>query len=153
MCKPMWGAMWRPPVNPGPATTPDVEPCVTTFCIVVESVGVTMKPYFGQFFKFFFGLFWIFDQIFRFLVKIIWFLSFSGKKWCRIIMSFRQNTIFGPETCQIGPKVWDRTCPDLPRLVLLGKFIIFLEKHWFYQINLYFFYEIIGFTKRIYHIL
>ena len=55
------------------------------------------------------------------------------QKWCRIIMSFRQNTIFGPETCQIGPKVWNRTCPDLPRPVLLSKFIIF--------------FKIIGFTK------
>ena len=52
--------------------------------------------------------------------------------WCRIIMSFRQNTIFGPETCQIGPKVWNQTCPDLPRPVLLCKFIIFLWNHWFY---------------------
>ena len=54
------------------------------------------------------------------------------QKWCRIIMLFRQNTIFGPETCQIGPKVWNRTCPDLPKPVLLCKFIIFLWNHWFY---------------------
>ena len=47
--------------------------------------------------------------------------------------SFRQNTIFGPETCKIGPKVWNRTCPDLPRPVLLNKFISF--------------YKIAGFTK------
>ena len=35
------------------------------------------------------------------------------QKWCRIIMSFRQNTISGPETCQIGPKLWLQSCPDL----------------------------------------
>ena len=37
------------------------------------------------------------------------------QKWCRIIMKFRQNTISGPETWQIGPKVGNRTCPDLSR--------------------------------------
>ena len=52
-------------------------------------------------------------------------------------MSFRQNTILGPETCQIEPKVGNRTCPDLPRPVLLSKFIIF--------------YKITGFIKQIYH--
>ena len=35
------------------------------------------------------------------------------QKWCRIIMSFRQKPIFGPETCQIGLKLWLQSCPDL----------------------------------------
>ena len=76
------------------------------------------------------------------------------QKRCRIIMSFRQNTILGPETCQIGPKVVIWTCPDLPRPVqedkyllqtsgniffrvytfpfLLANFMLFCEKHVFY---------------------
>ena len=37
------------------------------------------------------------------------------QKWCRIMYKFRQNTISGPETCQIGQKVGNRTCPDLSR--------------------------------------
>ena len=88
--------------------------------------------------------------------------SFSKKKWCRIIYKFRQNTIFGPETYEIGPKVGNRTCPDLPRPVLLSKFNIFIKSSVllskfisFYKIigftkRIYQFYEIIGFTKRIY---
>ena len=39
----------------------------------------------------------------------------------RIIYKF---TNLGPETCEIEPKVGNRTCPDLPRPVLLSKFII-----------------------------
>ena len=35
----------------------------------------------------------------------------------RIMYKFRQNTIFRPETCEIRPKVGNRTCPDLPRPV------------------------------------
>ena len=61
------------------------------------------------------------------------------QKWCRIIYKFRQNIILGPETCEIRPTVGNRTCPDLPRPVLLSRFIIF--------------YKIISFTKRIYHFL
>ena len=37
------------------------------------------------------------------------------QKWRRIIYKFRQNPISGPETCQIGPKLWLRSCPDLSR--------------------------------------
>ena len=55
------------------------------------------------------------------------------QKPCRIIYKFRQNNMLGPETCEIKPTVGNRTCPDLPRPVLLGKFIIF--------------HKIIGFTK------
>ena len=54
-------------------------------------------------------------------------LKLLQKKWCRIIYEFCQNTIFEPETCEIGPKVGNRTCPDLPRPVLLSKFIIFIK--------------------------
>ena len=36
-----------------------------------------------------------------------------GQKPCRIIYKFRQKLISGPETCEIGPKVGNRTCPDL----------------------------------------
>ena len=64
-------------------------------------------------FTYFPELFGIFCQILWLWVKKTWFLSFSGKKWCRIIYKFRQNTISGPETCQIGPKLWLRSCPDL----------------------------------------
>ena len=39
-------------------------------------------------------------------------------------MSFRQNTIFEPETCQIGPKVVIWTCPDLPRPVQEDKYLL-----------------------------
>ena len=84
------------------------------------------------------------------MVKITWFLSFSGKNWRRIIMSFRQNTMFGPETCQIGPKLWLQSCPDLPRPVLLSNFIIFYKIIGFTK-RIYHVYKIIGFTKRIYH--
>ena len=30
-------------------------------------------------------------------------------------MKFRQKPYFEPETCEIGPKVGNRTCPDLSR--------------------------------------
>ena len=35
------------------------------------------------------------------------------QKGCRIIYKFHQNTISGPETCKIGPKLWLQSCPDL----------------------------------------
>ena len=41
------------------------------------------------------------------------FFGLLETKPCRIIMSFRQNTIFGPETCQIKPKLSLRPCPEL----------------------------------------
>ena len=77
--------------------------------------------------------------------------EFLRQKWCRIIMSFRQNTISGPETCQIGPKVWNRTCPDLPRLVLLSKFIISCINSLVLLNKFIILYKIIGFTNQIYH--
>ena len=64
------------------------------------------------------------------------FFKFLQQKPCRIIYKFLQNTIkfFAPEEmCEIEPKVGNRTCPDLPRPVLLSKFIIL--------------YKIISFTK------
>ena len=39
---------------------------------------------------------------------------------CRIIMKFGQNTISGPETYQIGPKVLIWSCPDLSRRTHMG---------------------------------
>ena len=96
------------------------------------------------------------------------------QKWCRIIMSFRQNTISGPETCQIGPKLWLPSCPDLPRpvqedkyllqtsgnafifsdftksCVLLNKFIIFCKITCFTKQTYYFCYKITCFTTQIY---
>ena len=101
------------------------------------------------------------------------FFELLQQKWCRIIMSFRQNTISGPETCQIGPKFWLQSCPDLPRpvqedkyllqtngnafifsdfiksLVLLHKFIIFIKSSVLPK-EFLILYNIIGFTKRIY---
>ena len=67
---------------------------------------------------------------FRLLIK---FLTFRvQKKDFDEIYKCHQNNIFGSETCEIRPKVGNRTCPDLPRPVLLSKFIIFYKIHRFY---------------------
>ena len=86
-------------------------------------------------------------------------MSFSGKKWCRIIRSFRQNTISGPETCQIGPKLWLPSCPDLPRPVQEDKYLLQTSGNTFIfsdfikssvLLNKFIiFYKIISFIKQI----
>ena len=43
------------------------------------SLGIPRKPYIYLFLKIVFIIFWIFDQILKFLAKIVWFLSFSSK--------------------------------------------------------------------------
>ena len=45
------------------------------------------------------------------------FFGFLGAKPCRNIWKLPQKLSFGPETCEIEPKLWHRTCPDLPRPV------------------------------------
>ena len=95
------------------------------------------------------------------------------QKWCRIIMSFRQNTIFGTETCEIGRKVVIWSFPDLPRPVqedkslsakqvfvfifsdytfpfLLANLSCFFVKSCVLLSEFIIFYEIIGFIKQIY---
>ena len=42
------------------------------------------------------------------------FFELILQKPCRIIYKFRQKLSFGPETCEIEPKVVIWTCPDLP---------------------------------------
>ena len=75
-------------------------------------------------------IFWIFN-IFWSNIKVFgqnnMFFELLRQNPCRIMYKFRQNTIFGSETCEIGSKVGNRTCPDLPRPVLLSKFIIFYK--------------------------
>ena len=56
-------------------------------------------------------------KLLTFLVKIICFFELLRQKPCIIINKFRQKYNFGPETCEIKPKVGNRTCPDLPRPV------------------------------------
>ena len=83
------------------------------------------------------------------------------QKWCRIIMSFRQNTISGPETCQIGPKLWLPSCPDLPRPVQEDKYLLQTSGNAFIfsdfikssvLLNKFIiFHKIICFTKQIWH--
>ena len=68
-------------------------------------------------------IFEIFGQILRFLIKITWFLSFSGKNDAESLWNFVKNLILKPkhanfdkksrfghvQTCQV--LIW--TCPDL----------------------------------------
>ena len=71
-------------------------------------------------------------------------------------MSFRQNTISGPETCQIGPKVVIWSCPDLPRPVQEDKYLLQTSGNTFFLdfTPLHFllaslsFYKIISFIKQ-----
>ena len=42
--------------------------------------------------------------------------------WVRIAIG--KNTIFEPETCEIGPKIVIWTCPDLPRPVQEDKYLL-----------------------------
>ena len=77
------------------------------------SLGIPRKSYFNLFLGIPFGIFGIFGQILRLLIKITWFLSFSSKNDAESLCHFVKIPIFGPETCQIGPKLWLPSCPDL----------------------------------------
>ena len=108
------------------------------------------------------------------MVKITCFFELLQQKPCRIIYKFRQNTIFGPETCEIGPTVLIWTCPELPRPVQEDKYSLqasgntfifsdvtpfhfslanssFLIKSFVLLSNFITFYKIICFIKQIYH--
>ena len=83
-----------------------------------------MGPYFGQ--------------ILKFLIKITWFLSFSGKNDAESLWNFVKNLFLNPKHAKIHQKSWFGhvwtckvviwTCPDLksPDLVMSGP-----EKSWF----------------------
>ena len=45
------------------------------------------------------------------------FFGLLDAKPCRTIVKSPQQVSFGPEACEIGPKVEIWTCPDLPRPV------------------------------------
>ena len=88
--------------------------------------------------------------------------EFLRQKWCRIIYKFRQNTTFGPETCEIRLKIVILTCPDLPRPVQEDNYLLqtsgntfilsdFTPFPFLLLANLSCFLKIICFTKRIYH--
>ena len=82
-----------------------------------------MGPYFGQ--------------ILRFLIKMIWFLCFSGKNDAESSINFVKILFLDPKRANLDQNSdfgHVRTCQDL-----------------FYQVNLLFFYKIISFTKWIYH--
>ena len=76
------------------------------------------------------------------------------------VISSKYN-ISGPETCEIGPKLWLWTCPDLPRPVQEDKYLLqtngnaFIFSDFIKSLVLLstfiIFYKIIGFTKRVYH--
>ena len=80
------------------------------------------------------------------------------QKWCRIIMSFRQITISGPETCQIEPKLWLQSCPDLLLPVQEDKSWSAKQASFFFlqklhlsnlYLQIYHFYKIIWSFKKI----
>ena len=58
-----------------------------------------------------------FYQMFRFVGLKTMFFELLHAKPCRTIMRLHQKLSFGPETCEIEPTLWLRTCPDLPRPV------------------------------------
>ena len=72
----------------------------------------------------FWSYFKIFGQILRFLIKITWFLSFSGKNDAESLWNFVKNLILNPKHAKLDQKsrfghvrtckvvIW--TCPDLP---------------------------------------
>ena len=80
----------------------------------------TYKGCFSDFFQIIFIFFELFNV---FCLKNVFFELLHAKP-CRIIYKFHQNTILGPETCEIGSKVGNRTCPDLPRPVQEDKFLL-----------------------------
>ena len=100
-------------------------------------------------------------------------LSFLAETWYRTNMKSPQKVSFGPETCEIGPKVWLRTCPDLPRPVQEDKslsakqvfpffsygnytFTMFISEFIIFPMfmnKFITFYEIITFIKWIYDLL
>ena len=51
------------------------------------------------------GYFVMLDLFFKLFCLQTVFFQLLHTKPCRIIWKFRQNTILGPETCEIGPKV------------------------------------------------
>ena len=118
-------------------------------------------------------MFLIFCQILRFLIKITWFLSFSGKNDAESLCHFVKNLFLNPKRAKLDQKVEIWTCPDLPRPVQEDKYLLqtsgntsfFLEiaRFHFLSTNLSFFmksyvllsrfiisYKIICFTKEIY---
>ena len=96
------------------------------------------------------------------------------RKTMQNLLEITSKSKFGTETCKFGPKLWLRSCPDLPRPVqedkslsterafpfflflrnytfpmCINKFIMFLLNQICYQTNLWSFNNIICFTKQI----
>ena len=69
---------------------------------------------FFWYFLVFLSYFQIFGQILRFLVKITWFLRFSGKNDAESLWNFVKNLILNPKRAKIDQKLeigHARTCP------------------------------------------
>ena len=97
----------------------------------------------------FWVIFEFFGQILRFLIKITWFLSFSGKNDAESLCHFVKIPFWDLKRAKLHQKSeigHVRTCQDL---FLLSKFIIFYKIIGFNK-KIYHFYKIISFTKQIY---
>ena len=89
--------------------------------------------------------------------------SYVHTKPCRTMMKLPQKVSFGSEACQIGPKLWLPSCPDLPRPVQEDKYLLQTSGNAFFLSDfiissvllnkIIIFCRIVGFTKWIYHLL
>ena len=81
------------------------------------SLGIPRNLGFFCIFWDFWGIFWIFGQILRFLVKIMWFLSFSSKNDAESLWNFVKIPFLDPKRAKLDQKFWFghvRTCPGGP---------------------------------------
>ena len=89
-------------------------------CNARRLIYAPRNPWIFKYFSGFFGYFRDFWSNIRVFGQNNVIFELLQQKWCRIIMSFRQNTISGPETYQIRPKVLIWSCPDLSRRTHMG---------------------------------
>ena len=82
-----------------------------------KTLGKPRKTYVSFVFSWFLMYFLNFPSNIKVFDQNNVFFELLQQKPCRIIHKFRQKLILEPETCEIGPEVGNRTCPDLPRLV------------------------------------
>ena len=80
------------------------------------SLGNPRKTYIYLFFYICWGIFWIFGQILRFLIRITWFLSFSSKNDAESLCHFVKIPFLDPKRAELDQNSdfhHVRTCQDL----------------------------------------
>ena len=77
------------------------------------SLGIPRNPRILQYFSRFF---WIFCKILRFLIKIMWILSFSGKNDAESLRNLIKNSVLDPKRAKLIQKSYGKFT-ELPRPV------------------------------------